>query len=88
MDDQLNDGLLARLQSYDRALNAVEVAEILNVGRSTIFRLCDRREIPFFKVGHLTRFYPVRIAEWLIEKQGVVSVLRMLQPEQREARRA
>jgi excisionase family DNA binding protein len=84
---ELTDGLLTRLQTTDHALNASEVAKLLNVGKSTIHRLCDAREIPFFKVGNLTRFVPALIARWLIERQAIVSVKKMLKAEEREARR-
>lgn len=86
-DVQLNDGLLARLQAYDRMLTAAEVAALLHCGRSTVHRMCEQRAIPFFKVGHLTRFHPARIAQWLIEQQGLVDFRKMMQREQREARR-
>ena len=86
--DELNDALLDRLQSYDRALTASEVGQLLNISKSSVHRLCDRREIPHFKIGHLTRFVPARIAEWLIEKQAVTVFKRTMQREQREARRA
>lgn len=85
---QLNDALLARLQSYDRALDAREVAQLLHVRRSTIFRLCEQREIPHFRVGKLVRFYPATLAAWLIEKQAIVDFRKMMQGEDREARRA
>ena len=84
---ELTDGLLVRLQTYDRALTANEVAELLNVGKSTIHRLCDQRALPHFKVGNLTRFLPSKIAQWLIERQAIVVFKKMLKQEEREARR-
>jgi excisionase family DNA binding protein len=88
MNDQLTDALLDRLQSYDRALNAAEVAELLNVSKSAVFRLCEQRAIPHFRIGHLVRFVPALIAKWLIEKQGVVTLKKMMKREEREAKRA
>jgi len=85
--DHLTDALLDRLQSYDRAISASEVAALLHISRSTVFRLCDAREIPHFKVGHLTRFYPAKLAAWLIEKQAIVDFRKMMKHEDQIARK-
>jgi excisionase family DNA binding protein len=81
------DGLLARLLTYDRALTAPEVAALLCVNKATIYRLCDQREIPHFRLGKLTRFLPSKIAEWLVAKQAIVAVRTMLLNEERADRR-
>jgi excisionase family DNA binding protein len=67
--DQLNDGLLNRLQSYDRALNAIDLAELLHVSKISVRRMCKANAVPFFKIGKLVRFHPRLIAEWLESKQ-------------------
>jgi excisionase family DNA binding protein len=86
LKEVISDGLLDRLQSYDRALTASEVAELLSTSKSTIHRLCDQREMPHFKLGKLTRFLPSKIAQWIIEKQAIVAFRTGLRNEEREER--
>ena len=37
-------------------LRAKDVAQILNVRPSTVYELCYRRELPFYRVGKSYRF--------------------------------
>jgi excisionase family DNA binding protein len=46
-------------------LTIKEVAEILGVTERHVRRLVHERRIPYLKWGHLIRFDPADIAEWL-----------------------
>ncbi|HET7688791.1 MAG TPA: helix-turn-helix domain-containing protein [Nocardioidaceae bacterium] len=59
-------------------LSIGEVAEWLGVGVRHIRRLVDDRRIPFIKWGHLLRFDPAEIEEWLARHR--VKARRTLRP--------
>ena len=48
-----------------RLLTLKQVAEQLNVNERHVRRLVFERRIPFLKRGHLLRFDPVEIEQWL-----------------------
>lgn len=50
-------------------LDVTGVAERLAVNERHIRRLVAERRIPFIKWGHLLRFDPVEIDEWLDEQR-------------------
>lgn len=53
-------------KAEQRPLLAIEeVAELLGVGVRHVRRLVAERRIPYLKWGHLLRFDPVEIQEWL-----------------------
>jgi len=80
----LADGLLDRLRTYDRALTAADLAELLSVSKPTIHRMCERKAIPHFKVGKLTRFLPSLLAQWVLDRQQLSSIHELLRMEQME----
>lgn len=41
---------------FKQLVTANELADMLNVGRSTIYRLTNKRTLPFYKVGGAIRF--------------------------------
>jgi excisionase family DNA binding protein len=48
-----------------RPLNISEVADILGVDVRHLRRLVHERRIPYLKWGHLLRFDPHEISEWI-----------------------
>jgi excisionase family DNA binding protein len=48
-----------------RLLDVTAVAEVLGVNTRHVRRLVLERRIPFIKWGHLVRFDPVEIRDWL-----------------------
>jgi excisionase family DNA binding protein len=48
-----------------RLLTLKQVAELLNVNERHVRRLVFERRIPYFKWGHLLRFDPVELEQWL-----------------------
>jgi excisionase family DNA binding protein len=48
-----------------RLLTLKQVAEQLNVNERHVRRLVFERRIPYLKWGHLLRFDPVEVEEWL-----------------------
>lgn len=55
----------SKLVEPPRLLDIEEVAERLGVGVRHVRRLVHERRIPYLKWGHLLRFDPVEIEEWL-----------------------
>lgn len=49
----------------DRLLSIAEVARKLNVEVRHVRRLVHEQRIPYIKWGHLLRFDPVEIKEWI-----------------------
>ena len=60
LSSQLDDIELPR-----RLLNIPELAALLGVNTRPVRRLVAERRIPFIKWGHLIRFDPVEVVEWL-----------------------
>lgn len=52
-----------------RLLSTKEVAEILNVRPGTVQDYCERREIPFYKLGSKLRFKKEEVERWLEQKR-------------------
>ena len=50
-------------------LTVDQVAEVLRVHKSTIYRLVKRGKLPAFRVGSDWRFDPERLDEW-VERQS------------------
>lgn len=46
-------------------LTLEEVAKVLRVAKSTMYRIVSQRQIPFFKIGRHIRFDPKDILEYL-----------------------
>ena len=51
-----------------RLLSVEEVANYLNIPKSTLYKMCSEREIPCAKIGKHWRFDKSLIDEWFIAK--------------------
>jgi excisionase family DNA binding protein len=51
-------------------LTVLEVAAILRIHRSTLYRMLQRGEIPYFRVGYDYRFDSESIERWIAWKAG------------------
>jgi excisionase family DNA binding protein len=49
-------------------LTVGEVADLLSISRSTVYRLTDSNSIPFVKIGSSIRFDPDELKAWLVAK--------------------
>jgi excisionase family DNA binding protein len=47
------------------ALNAAQLAAILNISKITIFKQAKAGRIPSFRIGTCVRFDPRAVANWL-----------------------
>jgi excisionase family DNA binding protein len=54
-----------RIEKFDPALTAFELAELLAVSRITVFKLARAGRIPCFRIGSCVRFDPRAVAQWL-----------------------
>jgi excisionase family DNA binding protein len=63
------DPIVNRLLSFNRALTAADVADVLSISKATVHRFCQDRTIPFFRVGKQIRFSPKAIIEWWEARQ-------------------
>jgi excisionase family DNA binding protein len=48
-----------------KLLTLKQVAELLNVNERHVRRLVFERRVPYFKWGHLLRFDPAELEQWL-----------------------
>ncbi len=53
----------------DRFLNVEELAQFLNVKRSTVYDWVHKSSIPHYKLGKLVRFRESEIVAWLKTKK-------------------
>ena len=65
LPESLPLSLIEKLKSFQRAMTAEEVADLLNISRFTVLRKAKRHVIPSFRVGHVIRFDPRALASWL-----------------------
>lgn len=54
-----------RIERFQRALTANELADLLSVSRITIFKQAKAGRIPSFRIGTCVRFDPHSVARWL-----------------------
>jgi len=65
-DSLINDQRFPNGAAHRRTLLTLkQVAELLNVNERHVRRLVFERRIPYFKWGHLLRFDPVELEQWL-----------------------
>jgi excisionase family DNA binding protein len=57
--------LADRIERYERALTAEELAKLLTVSKVTIFKQAKAGRIPSFRIGTCVRFDPRAVARWL-----------------------
>lgn len=74
INDERNHGAGGR----PRLLTVKQVAEQLNVNERHIRRLVFERRIPYLKWGHLLRFDPVELEQWLYHARIVPSEPKLL----------
>lgn len=53
-----------------KLLKADEVASILQIGRSTVYQMCKKRELPFVAIGHSVRIRADDLVKWLEERRS------------------
>ncbi len=54
-----------RIEAFEHALTADELAALLNVSRITVFRAAWKGIIPSFRIGTCLRFDPFVVSVWL-----------------------
>ncbi|MBI3184848.1 MAG: helix-turn-helix domain-containing protein [Myxococcales bacterium] len=53
----------------DHLLRVAQVAELLGVCRATVYRLCERGELPHVRLLNAVRFDPVAIEQFLMRSR-------------------
>jgi excisionase family DNA binding protein len=56
------------IAKHGKALNADELADILNVSPITIYKHAKKGTIPSFRIGSAVRFSPREVADWLAKQ--------------------
>lgn len=54
-----------RIHDLPRLLNASEVAEILNIGISTVYQLIQRKELLCVRIGRTVRIRPIDLSTYI-----------------------
>ncbi len=49
-------------------LTIAQVATILNLGRTKVYELIDKENLPIHKFGRATRISPTELQQWLQER--------------------
>ena len=63
----------AQAREMKEYINIDELSECLGIKKSTLYGKVERREIPYYKIGHLVRFKKTEIDKWVESlKQMVV----------------
>jgi excisionase family DNA binding protein len=57
--------------SMQRLLNIREVAQYIGLSTHTLYAMVSKRQIPFVKVGRLTKFHPDLLDKWLKQNTHV-----------------
>jgi excisionase family DNA binding protein len=52
-----------------KLLDIIQLAEILNIKKKTIYEWVRQRKIPYIKLGGLIRFDPDEIEKWVGSKK-------------------
>jgi excisionase family DNA binding protein len=60
--------LIDQLSAIDHALTATELAKLLALDQTTIYKLATSGRLPSFKVGGAVRFDPGALGAWLRSK--------------------
>jgi len=51
-----------------RLISVQELSEMLGIKVSTVYEWVSLKNIPYVKVGRLTKFDPAKIEEWIMER--------------------
>lgn len=54
-------------------INVQEVAQLLNMAVTTVYKMVSQRRIPFVKIGGALKFDPTQVERW-IQDQTVMPV--------------
>lgn len=53
-----------KICSFDRALDAKDVAKLFNISVPMLYKQCESEAIPHFRVGTAIRFDPKKLHDW------------------------
>lgn len=62
-------GAVTRLLTINEVLNVGQVAELLGVGRNTVYDAANRGEIPHRRIGRRLIFSRTAVMQWLNGKE-------------------
>jgi excisionase family DNA binding protein len=65
VSDNAPTTIIERIRSMRSALSVTEFADLMGMGRNTVYTLVRSGRIPSMKVGSVLRLDPVIIADWL-----------------------
>ena len=54
--------LIAAIESYNRLMTIDDVAEVLTLSKSTVYRMAQRKQLPSLVIGGCRRFDPAALA--------------------------
>ncbi len=49
----------------DRWLSVEEICEYLGIGRDTVYRLIEHKDLPAFRIGRLWKFKKDEVDDWV-----------------------
>ena len=54
--------LIAAIESYNRLMTIDDVAEVLTLSKSTVYRMAQKKQIPSLVIGGCRKFDPAALA--------------------------
>jgi excisionase family DNA binding protein len=63
------EDLASRIEKMPNALSAKQLRTLLNISKTTLYEKVAQGTIPYYRIGTIIRFDPVRIAAWLREQE-------------------
>jgi excisionase family DNA binding protein len=73
------EDLASRIEKMPNALSAKQLRTLLNISKTTLYEKVAQGSIPYYRIGTIIRFDPVRIASWLrAQEVGTLAVGRSL----------
>ncbi len=58
------------IEKGERLLKASEIALMLKISKAQVYRLIQRGEIPFVRIGHMIRIIPGDLREYAIRSHS------------------
>lgn len=65
-----SQSLMATIRDRGRAMKAEELAELLSLTSTHIYKMAAAGRIPSFRIGGAVRFDPYVVADWLDRNSG------------------
>jgi excisionase family DNA binding protein len=67
--------IVNHLESIGHLMSVDEVAEVLGLSKTTVYRMSQSRQVPSLMLGGTRKYDPSTLAAWLIKKDPQLAVV-------------